>query len=58
MYSSPISLPGVDIGDVDEKAHKMSVTIGEYPTPEEITAALLRKLPQARKGLVQGGLDL
>jgi len=43
---------GVDVGDVDSKAHKLDILIGSYPTHEEITTALLRGVPENRKQLV------
>ncbi|KAK8208066.1 beta subunit of ATP citrate lyase [Zalaria obscura] len=39
---------GVDVGDVDEKAEKLliPVDLSEFPSNEEIAAALLKKVPQ------------
>ncbi|MCJ1303089.1 glutathione synthetase ATP-binding domain-like protein [Hypocenomyce scalaris] len=39
---------GVDVGDVDQKAEKLliSVDLSQYPSNEEIAATLLRKVPK------------
>ncbi|KAK3937013.1 hypothetical protein QBC46DRAFT_393804 [Diplogelasinospora grovesii] len=39
---------GVDVGDVDEKAEKLliPVDLSEYPSNDEIAAALLKKVPK------------
>ncbi|KAL5270375.1 hypothetical protein ACHWQZ_G001186 [Mnemiopsis leidyi] len=43
---------GVDVGDVDSKAHKLDIVIGSYPTIEQITNVLLCGVPDIRKRLV------
>jgi ATP citrate (pro-S)-lyase len=40
---------GVDIGDVDAKATKMSIEPGTLPTEEAMSAALLGKVEGERK---------
>ncbi|KAH7966214.1 hypothetical protein HPB49_014500 [Dermacentor silvarum] len=43
---------GVDIGDVDSKAFRLEVPIDHKPTADEVTKALLTKLPQDKRSLV------
>ena len=43
---------GVDVGDVDAKAARLFVRIGDTPTPEAITAALLAHVPASRQSQV------
>ncbi|KAH7963552.1 hypothetical protein HPB52_021628 [Rhipicephalus sanguineus] len=43
---------GVDIGDVDSKALRLEVPIDHKPSAEEVTKALLTKLPQNKQSLV------
>lgn len=45
---------GVDVGDVDSKGVRLSINIGEVPTIETIKAALLEKIPAARKDYLAG----
>ena len=40
---------GVDIGDVDEKAVRLSVEVDAKPTIEDITSSLLVNVPDASK---------
>ena len=40
---------GVDIGDVDEKALRLFVDVGERPSLESITSSLLIHLDPAKK---------
>ena len=43
---------GVDIGDVDAKAKKLEVAIGDLPTADEIKKSLLTELAKDKQGLV------
>lgn len=43
---------GINIGDVDAKAVKLFVPIGEMPTAKEIEKKLLGKVPKERKTLI------
>lgn len=43
---------GINVGDVDAKAIKLFVPIGEAPTAQEIEKKLLGKVPKERKGLI------
>ncbi len=40
---------GVNVGDVDAKASRMDVTVGNFPTQAEITKKLLGKVPEKRR---------
>jgi ATP citrate (pro-S)-lyase len=40
---------GVNVGDVDNKASRLAVPIGTFPTSTEIEKKLLQKIPQERK---------
>ena len=43
---------GINVGDVDAKAVKLFVSIGEMPTAKEIEEELLGKVPKERKVLI------
>jgi len=43
---------GINVGDVDAKAVKLFVPIGEMPTAQEIEKKLLGKVPKERKTLI------
>ncbi|XP_018561698.1 ATP-citrate synthase isoform X2 [Anoplophora glabripennis] len=43
---------GVDIGDVDSKAVKLDVPIGEHTDEDAITKTLLRDVPASKKAMV------
>jgi len=43
---------GVDIGDVDAKAKKLEVPVGEIPSVEEVKKSLLTALEPAKQGVV------
>ena len=40
---------GVDVGDIDAKAHKLEVPIGAHPTESEVNFSLLKTYPEANK---------
>lgn len=40
---------GIEIGDVDQKAEKLTVPVGERPSKQEIESKLLSKIPSHRK---------
>lgn len=48
---------GVDIGDVDSKAIKLSVPIGENTSQDEIKQKLLGAVPDAKKDMVAKFID-
>eukprot|EP00752_Nemacystus_decipiens_P004049 g3707.t1 len=43
---------GVDVGDVDAKADRLQVKIGDKASPESIKAALLQKVPESRQDML------
>ena len=43
---------GINVGDVDAKALKLFVPVGEMPTAQEIEKKLLGKVPKERKTLI------
>jgi len=43
---------GINVGDIDTKAVRLMVTVGEYPTSSEIEKKLLGKIPAGRKKLI------
>lgn len=49
---------GVDVGDVDEKAEKMLVPIGSFPSADDIEKNLLGFLNDDRKGIVAGFIEV
>jgi ATP citrate (pro-S)-lyase len=49
---------GVDVGDVDEKAEKMLVPIGSFPSAGDIEKSLLGYLNDERKGIVAGFIEV
>jgi len=48
---------GIDVGDVDAKAVKMTVPIGEYPRAAEIERTLLGNVPEKRRKLIAGLIE-
>jgi len=48
---------GVDIGDVDEKALRLFVDVGEKPSQADIAAKLLTQLDASKKGRVAGFIE-
>lgn len=48
---------GVNVGDVDAKASRMKVPIGEFPTPSEIEKDLLGRVPADRRKRVAGFIE-
>jgi ATP citrate (pro-S)-lyase len=48
---------GIDVGDIDAKAHRLMVPIGEMPTIEEITSRLLGEIPRERLSGLAGFLQ-
>jgi ATP citrate (pro-S)-lyase len=49
---------GVNVGDVDEKAEKMLVPIGSFPSADDIEKNLLGYLNDDRKGIVAGFIEV
>ncbi|MGI6329206.1 MAG: ATP citrate lyase citrate-binding domain-containing protein [Dethiobacteria bacterium] len=49
---------GVDVGDVDEKAEKMLVPIGSFPSAGDIEKNLLGYLNEERKSIVAGFMEV
>ncbi|CAM9193052.1 unnamed protein product [Choristocarpus tenellus] len=47
---------GVDVGDVDAKADKLQVPIGEAVTAEAVKTSLLQKVPAAHQEMLSGFL--
>jgi len=43
---------GVNVGDIDAKAARLSIPIGSMPTSAEIKKALMGKVPKARQAMV------
>ena len=48
---------GVNVGDVDTKASRLEVPIGNFPTPAEIEKQLLGKIAVDRKELLSGFIE-
>ena len=48
---------GINVGDIDTKAVRMKVPIGEYPITTEIEKKLLEKVPANRKKLIAGFIE-
>jgi ATP citrate (pro-S)-lyase len=48
---------GINVGDIDTKAVRMKVPMGEYPTSTEIEKKLLGKVPANRKKLIAGFIE-
>lgn len=48
---------GINVGDIDTKAMRMMIEIGEYPTAAEIEKKLLGKVPKERKTLIAGFIE-
>jgi len=48
---------GINVGDIDEKAVRMTIPIGTYPTAADIEKQLLGNIPKERKGLIAGFIE-
>jgi len=48
---------GVNVGDVDARAVKLSVPIGEMPSLQEIEKKLLGKVPKEQKAIIAGFIE-
>ncbi len=48
---------GVDVGDVDAKAARMQVPIGEFPTRAQVARALLVDVPQGKRACIAGFVE-
>jgi ATP citrate (pro-S)-lyase len=48
---------GINVGDIDTKAMRMLVPIGQIPNAEEIEKNLLGKIPKERKSLISGFIE-
>jgi ATP citrate (pro-S)-lyase len=48
---------GINVGDVDAKALRLSVPIGEMPETGEIEKKLLERVPKERKTLIAGFIE-
>jgi len=48
---------GINVGDVDEKATRLEVPIGTFPTSMEIEKKLLQKVPLNRKKSISGFIE-
>src|SRR4030042_6270983 len=45
---------GINVGDIDAKAVRMTIPIWTYPTAADIEKQLLGNIPKERKGLIAG----
>jgi ATP citrate (pro-S)-lyase len=48
---------GINVGDIDAKAVRMTIPIGTYPTAADIEKQLLNNIPKERKGLIAGFIE-
>jgi ATP citrate (pro-S)-lyase len=48
---------GINVGDIDTKAVRMKVPIGEYPTATDLEKKLLGKVSAGRKKLIAGFIE-
>jgi len=48
---------GINVGDVDARAVKLFVSVGEMPTAQEIEKKLLSKVPKEKKTLISGYIE-
>lgn len=48
---------GINVGDIDAKAVRMTIPIGTYPTAANIEKQLLNNIPKERKGLIAGFIE-
>lgn len=48
---------GINVGDVDARAERLVVSIGESPTHDEVTRKLLGLVPQERRALIAGYIE-
>lgn len=48
---------GINVGDIDAKAVRMTIPIGLYPTATDIEKQLLRNVPKERKKLIAGFIE-
>jgi ATP citrate (pro-S)-lyase len=48
---------GINVGDIDAKAVRMTIPIGTYPIAANIEKQLLNNIPKERKGLIAGFIE-
>jgi len=48
---------GINVGDIDAKAVRMTIPIGTYPTAADIEKQLLGNVPKERKKLIAGFIE-
>ncbi len=48
---------GINVGDIDAKAVRMTIPIGTYPSASDIEKQLLGNIPKERKGLIAGFIE-
>jgi len=48
---------GINVGDIDAKAVRMTIPIGTYPSASDIEKQLLGSVPKERKGLIAGFIE-
>ena len=48
---------GINVGDIDAKAVRMTIPIGSYPTASDIEKQLLVNVPKERKTLIAGFIE-
>jgi ATP citrate (pro-S)-lyase len=48
---------GINVGDIDAKAVRMTIPIGTYPTTANIEKQLLGNVPKERRGLIAGFIE-
>ena len=48
---------GVDVGDVESKALRLHVPVGQAPSPQEIESALLREVPPGKRAHLAGFIE-
>jgi len=48
---------GINVGDIDAKAVRMTIPIGTYPTATDIEKQLLGNVPKERKRLIAGFIE-
>jgi len=48
---------GINVGDIDAKAFRMTIPIGLYPTAADIEKQLLSNVPKERKKLIAGFIE-
>ena len=48
---------GINVGDIDAKAVRMTIPIGTHPAAAEIQKALLRNIPKERQEMIAGFIE-